>query len=186
MQGRVGEFEIQAIDYEQPALEAALSTLCCSATQRPRGGAWLGPAEAAGIEVDAPSEYRALLRGPYVASYMGLRHIPPHPVRPCGPDCGRTAESSRTGATTAMTGKLFRPPRPTVLATSAGKVLHQSGIRSRGADHCAARARAPSECADACCRSDWPAIAGSSVYLCMVPGRSRGVHWLRPRAALLR
>lgn len=118
----------------------------------------------------------------------GVRPMPPHPAWPAGPECSRTAPScSRTGATTAMTGKLFRPPRPTVLATSAGTVLHCCGIRSTGgADRCAASARASSECADACCRRDRSAIAGSSVCLCPLPGRCHGMHRLRPRSALLR
>jgi len=62
-----------------------------------------------------------------------------------------------------MTGQLFLPPRPTVLATSAGKVLHWRAIKSIGADRCATRAlglervwrcllleRCPRRCGDDC------------------------------------
>lgn len=54
--------------------------------------------------------------------------IPPDPCSAGGRWCpgrGRTGVGRRTGATAATTGKLFRPSRPTVVATSACTVLHR-------------------------------------------------------------
>jgi hypothetical protein len=76
---------------------AAPSTFCSSPAQRPRGGRLVGLLRLLGSNSMRP-EYRALLRGSSGASYMGLRPIPPHPVRPCGPDCSRTASGCQERA----------------------------------------------------------------------------------------
>ena len=52
-----------------------------------------------GLKLMRP-EYRALLRGPYGASYMGLRPIPPHPVGAWGEARDRNNQLTKANAWT--------------------------------------------------------------------------------------
>ena len=95
--GRVGESEIQALEDEQPAFQGGAIDLLWFADAVATRRCLVGWLRLVGLKWMRP-EYRALLRGPYGASYMGLCPIPPHPARPSGPECSRTAPSCQERA----------------------------------------------------------------------------------------